>query len=1273
MPPAAGHRRWLRRLLWVAALLVLLVAGTWWGVPALLQSQLPPRLGEVLGRQVSLAGVQFHPLALTLDLQGLRIAAATGSNAPPLLEIDSVHVDLDLPQTLRHRAPVVESLAIDGVRARVAHTGAGRYDVDDILRRLATPPDPPPAKGEPARFALYNLALRNAQLRFDDQPMGRVHEVQALQLTLPFLSNLPSDVAVHTEPRLAFRLNGTPFDTGSHSLPFAETHTGELRLAFQDMDLSPWLPYLPPSLPVRVQKARLGSTLQLQFAVPPQGRPTVTVKGSIGLQDLAVAEPDGTPLLAWKALALDLRDVQPLARRVGLGALRIDGLVVDLARDAQGRLNLQRLQGSPAAAAAPAAAGASAARAGVAPAASGAAPPAGQTDAWQLELASLQVDGAQVRWQDALLRPKAAFTLDGLSLQAQGLRWPAPSPVPVALKGTLHGGAADGPVAATIDINGQANDQQATLTLALAAPDLAVLAPYTATALKPRLAGQVAVKAQLQWAASPATLSVTVDESSLQGLQLHDGPGRAAPLLAGVKRLQASGVVLDLLAQRASIARLQVDQPVASLARRADGQIDLSAWLPPAPPAAARPTAPAPAAPSGARSPPPWQLALQDLALQGGRLTLADAAARPGGPPLLTEVSGLKLRLQGLAWPASTDRRAPLPRLQVAATVGTPAEAGSQPERGQIDWNGRFGLAPLQADGKLTVTRLPTHLWLAYAGDALPAAVLHADASLALQLRATDTPAGWQVAGTGDVQVTDVMVHTRPAPGDRTGSELLSWQALSLQGLSVAVAPPAKPRVEVRELALNDFFSRLIITEQGRFNLQDVAATPPGDVASAPAAAASATAVAVAPARAASQGAAPAADLPIDLVLGQTTLRNGRVDFSDRFVRPNYSARLTELNGTVGTIRSGTREMATITLKGRAADTALLDISGQLNPTAQPLALDIRAKATDLELAPLSPYAGKYAGYAIERGKLSMDVAYKIDADGKLDAKNQVILNQLTFGEKVDSPSATQLPVLLAVALLKDRNGVIDINLPVSGTLDDPQFSVGGIIWKVIVNLLTKALTAPFALLSGGGADDLSQVQFQPGTARIADSGRQALDKVAKALAERPSLMMTVTGAADTVSEREQAKLSVLEERLVAEARRERLRNAPAGAAAAAPAAAASAASAPAPAPLAPAERAAALKRLYQQTPLPDRPRNLINQLRDIPPAEMEARLLAGITVTDETMRELALQRGLAVRDALIARGLPSERLFLAAPKLRLSGEGDAAWVPSVNLTLSAK
>ena len=352
--------------------------------------------------------------------------------------------------------------------------------------------------------------------------------------------------------------------------------------------------------------------------------------------------------------------------------------------------------------------------------------------------------------------------------------------------------------------------------------------------------------------------------------------------------------------------------------------------------------------------------------------------------------------------------------------------------------------------------------------------------------------------------------------------------------------------------------------------------------------------------------------------------------------------------------------MATLELRGRAAGTALLEIGGQLNPTVKPLALDIKARATDLELAPLSPYAGKYAGYAIERGKLSMDIAYKIDADGRLDAKNQVVLNQLTFGEKIESKDATKLPVRLAVALLKDRNGVIDINLPVSGSVNDPKFSVGGLVWQVIVNVLTKAITAPFSLLAGGGGGgDLSMVEFKPGTAQIAATGAGAIDKVAKALTERPALKMTVTGAADPAAEREAFQSAALDARLVAEQRRDALR-------AGAPASAASA-----PVTLGADERARLLKQLYTDTELPNKPRNPIGFAKDIPGPDMEALLKARAPVTEEAMRALALQRGIAVRDALLAKGLTSERLFLAAPKLHVAGEDKAPWTPRVQLSLS--
>jgi len=1304
--------RWLRRGAWAAAALAVLAGAVWWGLPALLLSQLPPRLSEALGRPVTLQAVEFVPWKLSLTLRGLRIGAAgepaagaaTSAAAPAgpplLLQVERLHADLSLA-SLRHRAPVVEALAIDGLRLNLARTAAGHYDIDDLIERFKPRPKDTPA-GEPARFSLNNLALRDAQIRFDDRPVGQVHRVQALTLTLPFLSNLPTDVAIQTQPRLAFKLNSTQFDTGSQALPFADTRSGKLTLKFADHDLQPWLGYLPAGLPVRLLQARLSSDLSLSFALPPTGAPSVSVQGRLGLKDVALAEPGGTPLASWQALSLDLVDVQPLARQVKLGALQVDGARLQLSRNAQGQLNWLRL-GAPtrnpqAAAPAPAVATAAAAAPSAAPTAKA---DAAAPSPWAITLASIKLNGGQLRWTDDAVKPQAALQLDELSIALEGVHWPAPAPLPLSASAVLRGPRDGAPPVGRLTLTGQANDRQAAVTLALTELDLAALSPYLAQALQPRVSGQLAAQAQLTWAADPAALTVKLDSARLQDLQLREGAAPRAPRLASLRDGQLAAVHADLLARRLSIGSVKLVQPVIALSRDADGVINVQQWAaapgtatsasstakPAA--AAARPTRP-PQPNAGTAA--PWRIALQDLSISGGQVQWRDARTTDPhtGEALRADVSALKLRLQGLVWPAPSQAGAPLPRLQLTARIGAPAQPGVADALGDIDWAGRFGLNPLLADGQLQVRRFPVHLFKPYAGNEVPVSVLHADASFQGKLRLRATAPGWQVASDGDLQLAELRVNALPEAGKPpdSGDELLTWQSLTLQGLSLLMAPPARPQLVVREATLTDFYSRLIVTERGRLNLQDVAVQrPAGAATGAPAASAAATAgtgaSAPATATAATTTTSAAADPAIDLDIGGIVLRNGRVDFSDRFVRPNYSARLTELNGQIGRLRSGTREMATITLRGRAADTALLDISGAFNPTANPLALDIRARATDLELAPLSPYAGKYAGYAIARGKLSMDVSYKIDADGKLDARNQVILNQLTFGERVDSPSATQLPVRLAVALLTDRFGVIDINLPVGGSVNDPQFSVGGIIWKVILNLLGKALTAPFSMFAGAGTSDLSVVEFQPGTARFTPTGEQSLAKVASALAERPALTMTVTGAADTVSERDEAQKAELEHRLQAERRRELLRAAPAGAAAgvapppvaaaSAPGGVAASAKAPPAATLSADDRARLLKRLYQQSTLPNKPRNALGLLRDLPPAEMETLLLANILVTEDTMRELALQRGLAVRDALMTAGLPSERLFLAAPKLRLSGEGDATWVPKVQLTLASR
>jgi hypothetical protein len=1126
-------------------------------------------------------------------------------------------------RSLLRLAPVIEALEIDQPVVRVARVADGRYDFDDIALRFAKAPGDTKNNDEPARFALYNLRLQGGAVEFDDRPVKRLHRLQDLQIALPFLSNLPDDVAVDVLPRLAFKLNGAAFDSGAQSKPFAQDRASQIDLNIADLDLAPWLPYVPAALPLKPSRGKLATQLQLQFSLATDGAPRVSLRGKASLAEAAfvAAGETNTPAVAWQRLDVDLADVQPLARKISLGDVTLAGAHIDARRSADGRINLVP-------AAPPSPASAASAPANAAP--------------WQVSVAKVALTQARIDWRDASTRPAAALRAEPVDLQVSSLRWPFEAPAPLKLTARLNaldaqGAAATGELA-TLTLEGQATDRAADARAELQGLNLAWLEPYLAASLNARVEGRASAKASVVWSAGE-TAQVKLSEVGVQveQLKLVDGSKSRTPLSAG--NIALAEATVDLAARQVSLGLLKIERASLALARDAGGRWNFEQWT--------RTSANPP--PSSTDNAAPWSLKLGELQLSGGEFRLDDQRPAPAPSAAVQLRGALNASVRDLSWPSGPPAKTQL-QLRISQREGSAKGA----QGGRVDWNGTLAPSPLAARGTLRLERFPVHAFEPYFGSGLNVALLRAEADwrgdIAVAQRADNQ---WDASAKGNARITDLRVHERTTTNTtRGGDELLTWQAFTLDGLKFDLRAGTKPKLEIASAALTDFYSRLVITEDGRFNLRDVAAAPKADIA-APAAVASApTPAASAP----TTPAPPGSGLPIDLNIGGVRLANGKVDFTDRFIRPNYSAALTELNGTLGAFNSTTRDMATLDLKGRAAGTALLEISGALNPTAQPLALDIKAKATDLELAPFSPYAGRYAGYAIERGKLSMEVAYKIDPDGKLDAKNQVILNQLTFGDKVESPDATKLPVLLAVALLKDRNGVIDINLPISGSINDPQFSVFGLVLKVIGNLLVKAITAPFSLLTGGGSEDLSFVAFEPGTASFNDAGRSTIDKVAKSLTDRPALKMTVTGASDPQSEREAIQQAALNARITAEQRREALRSD-------------MPADAPLPA-LTPAQREAIVKRIYSDTKLPTKPRNAIGIARDIPVAEMEALLRGATIVSSDTARELALQRGIAVRDALIAKGLPSERLFLAAPKLRASGEDDAAWSPRVQLAL---
>ena len=544
--------------------------------------------------------------------------------------------------------------------------------------------------------------------------------------------------------------------------------------------------------------------------------------------------------------------------------------------------------------------------------------------------------------------------------------------------------------------------------------------------------------------------------------------------------------------------------------------------------------------------------------------------------------------------------------------------------KGALTVAGPFGVNPPTARLRVDVRALDIAPIQRFIDDKVNVTVTSGLLSTRGSLRVDVAPGAPLRAGyAGELNLADFATVDKSSQQD-----LLKWKSLFVGGIDVDLEPL---KVDIGEVALADFYSRLIVNGDGTLNLQNVVVGQgqPGASTTAPtttAQAAPKTApepATVVPAAAAASGAESGRGLPPNIRVGKITLQGGNVNFSDFFIKPNYSANLTGIGGSVTEMTP--EKSADLELRGKLDNSAPVEIIGRLNPLAKDLLLDIKASARDIELPPLTPYSVKYAGYGIDKGKLSVSVKYLIE-NRKLAAENNVHLDQLTFGAKVESPTATKLPVLLAVSLLKDRNGVIDIDLPISGSLDDPQFSVGGLIIRVIVNLLTKIITAPFSALASafGGNQELSYVEYAAGSAALDGDSSKRLDTLAKALNDRPSLKMEVTGRVDAGSDRDGLKQAYLDSRLRAEKMKRLTREGKA------PASVDEVV-------VGKDEYAALLKAAYGEEKFP-KPRNVIGLAKDLPVPEMENLMLTNAPVTDEDLRQLANRR------AQVAKGLPRRR-----------------------------
>lgn len=270
------------------------------------------------------------------------------------------------------------------------------------------------------------------------------------------------------------------------------------------------------------------------------------------------------------------------------------------------------------------------------------------------------------------------------------------------------------------------------------------------------------------------------------------------------------------------------------------------------------------------------------------------------------------------------------------------------------------------------------------------------------------------------------------------------------------------------------------------------------------------------------------------ITIDSVVITNAQIRFSDRSLKPNVNLSVQQAGGTISGLSSEQLQHADVKLHALVDNVGPVDITGTINPFSPQATNEVKITARDIELTPTSPYGAKFAGYRIAKGKLNLDLAYHLSGKN-LKSENVITLDQFTFGEKVNSPDATKLPVRLGVAILKDREGKIVLDVPVEGSLDDPQLRLGKVINRAIVNILTKVVTSPFSLLGaifGGHGDEISYESFTPGRSELLPESKEKLDALVKGLYARPGLQLEIEGSIDPDTDREGLKRAQLEQQM---------------------------------------------------------------------------------------------------------------------------------------------
>jgi hypothetical protein len=772
----------------------------------------------------------------------------------------------------------------------------------------------------------------------------------------------------------------------------------------------------------------------------------------------------------------------------------------------------------------------------------------------------------------------------------------------------------------TIALGGQFSPAPlaATVTIDCRAIDFVKYVPYYQPYWNASMAkGTLDLQAAVSW--SPA--ESRVEKAGLKVADLAINHIDSDTPLLHLPIFQIQNARIDLNAHTVELGRVNTQDGAIWASRQADGRISLVDALTAG--MSAETTDPAAASdtvPPEAKPPAPglgWTLSLADLSITNYRMEFTDLTL---AQPAKFSLVGLKADAQSL-----TTREGETGEISLSMGWN---------DQGTVAVTGQVGLIPLQVDLTVSALDLDIRPLQPYVNEQVGLVITSGQFNTKGKLRLKD--AGNGPLGVGyDGQV--FMVNFKSLDAAQK-ADFFNFSSLYLNKLQFEAEPL---RLSIEEVALTDFFSKILIAADGSTNIKTIFGDRKTEAGTQDADGEAKTTQTEAVTE------ADATSPPESIQIKMVTLQGGSIDFSDLNVKPAVRLPMEKVGGRISGLDAIAENTADVLLEGLVRGNVPIKIAGKINPLITPPFADVNLSFTSVDLSPFTPYAEKYLGYELTKGQLSVDLSYLIK-DNTLEAKNNAVLTKLTLGDSVPSPSATKLPIKLAIALLKDRNGNIDLDLPVRGELDDPEFSISGLVFRMLGNLILEIVTSPFKMLGamfGGGGEELSYIDFEAGEETITAESGAKLENVAKILFERPQVNLEIQGQVAPETDTE----GLREFRFDRELKAAKLKTLMAGGQPAVPLEQIS---------ISGQERDQMILEAYAAAQIP-KPRDETGKEKALSSEEMEKILYTAIAITEDDLRHLAVQRSQAAKSYLLNTGkVEPSRLFVVEPEMDAKPDG---------------